>query len=1639
MFGQDHPWNTRTYGLGVNRDTDGELISPEEASALDSFNMIGDDGRRDKIKGEEITFPNIDNRCIGGTGLPVSGDLFCIGSRIVNRKLFEVVCDKNEVEPTFIRIDGKIVAMSPLLPFVWNKPLQMDINDSCVGGEVFLTDFSAPPFIFSVKDLLENSGIGSDECTQKYFEEFDPSEHYLQIQGSLNRPEFLELTSEEDASIIFQTQGTNGLQEGMYTYSVQYESESGERSQRSMVTPMIPVVTRVSASGTPAYPWAFTYAKLPDPDNPSIYGTRMRLRVDNTNNYSIARIIRTKWNINDPLTSPGITEVAGFIPLSGEVVQVFEFIDKGGFEEFVPDDEDLNIMTAISKAKSVRYFNRKVHLGNVTFAEKEVADDEVEFATGSGNKKIYPAIMALNTAGHADPWHATYFRHYITQEKVGFAVIFWDGQNGFSFAKDEDFLQEYTAPKRRDLVSGNTKNISLHGIPKGSIDGGSVGYTHDVSHLRSPERKIQSDQYFNILNDGTKNGVSGSDLGHRPFGPTGHSDGDVTGLRNVINPSAIDEDPSAGLNPEISYTPKGFAPDYYAHGVALHGITKWPSWAKGFSVVRTESAKRVVAQGMAYYALRPGQSNVGTAKTPNKCWLYLPDGSPAHGIDPNILDNIINNPQDYYLEVAAPVGFFTEVYSFLGGNVNASRKIDMITYARVDREQVVDGDGLIHPQDGDIAIDGLDGYRYIGNGSWRRLGTDPQQQGVFANYGGGTTEFNITSAQLQSTDISSRSRYLEVTMDQEMFFHEYSGANYKSTDQGVRRWHEPVYIVNVIRKNAGITTQNVVEYQHTGHFQKIESLIGVGDSALLQDFPLVDDRWEDCIHYPENADPTLISESDFTSYERFIYVQDSLAIKRRWLNVKYRTLEEIEEILEDIQNNGFHEVTDASGTYSIYGVFKDTQETVLNRQSFNIRFEVLSQNYSEAYQIPQQDQKIFIAYDSRIPIQVFGGEGWVNESIWAPIDIPPDTPLFWMNRPFIFRSYFMNTNIHIVRQTTGINKIQDNDIMKFSGVSGNLPADVRQLVNMFCCETRSNLVYAHNDGAPTHRAGFPKINYVMRPYEFVYTDPLGDANDFLTNNNMFSEYFTDYDREWLYWKYGGFKIYPENNLDFSQRNKDTRVISSAPRIGFKEITEYCSRVIWSLQRATTDQRSPALRTFNELNYYDLPDDTGGINLLWSANSGNGESLYALTTHGTCLLLSDMRLLHEVSGDEIAQIGSENAGVLKHIFLDQNIGSPDEFWRGAAEHGNMLIFPNKKGVFMLVGTQLENILKTGTYENKLKPVLNAFTTGFSDHMTAGYDPEKDLYMLTVKRTTPSFNQVQQSVGKEGVYAVDSEQIEGVPDAIYDYGIPLSITGATVIIASGTDPELQQQGLFLGGYYGALLTTDVVVCVPAKSIEPVVVRYRENEGQDWAQIIIAPGSCYYFTYNLVEGPTYPYGIPHSYFTIEEYDLAGNTAEFVDDGHGTFIYSPERKKWQGVTEHRFDSYANDEEIIMGSRSGEAYTLQRGFMLNDSPIKAQMIGICNVESQWDKEFIAVRINSNVKPEKIRFYLTVDDAVADNALCEVGEDQIKNRFGYEAFIPRAQVERHRLQGRLLLYRIIHTLESEFRVVSAMTQHKRLK
>jgi hypothetical protein len=1278
---EHHQKDIRTNSSGATYDIDKELSGSEnKGTYFDSENGRvssdrGNKGSWEKIRGEELIHST-----------QQSGDWFNMCSIPVNNDKFEIWVKKNGTDDPYIAVNGQIMGQSSDMPWLYEHRIQFDENESCIGGEVMLTDFNVSPMIFSIKDIKD--AFTNGDLT--YFDDFNPDLYYINLTTPLDIPIFTGLVN---------VGGGGGLPVSSNQYSLRYVNEDGDFTNWGPLTPAIPVVQSLSAASS-QFPNIKTYGSPADLANVTSYGINLKFRVTNINNYDFIEIRRISYNTESgPDFVPQGFIVAKIDIQPGEV-SVQEFLD--------PRDSNVEIILADNEEAG--------ELGGIELANFETPSKiaDVNFLNYNG-KLIFPVVEALGKAGFSDPVTHTYKKNYPSNEKFSFAINLYDGFGGSAFTVENAGLNNVQAPSRRDVMSQDSIDLSTGSVTAAAVNS-LVTKTFEVFDHENAISKNDRCSFKNIMKKGRKwystvnelcPGVNGSwveaeEIGYNPYRPTDKNDS-VEGHNYIVNHKVRTSGDT------FNYEPKGFGCDYYSRGFAIGGIENLPSWAKSFSVVRSDRAGRVVCQGIGMYSLNKGDfasfyNNAAATKETNKLWFTSPDIESGL-IDQGILDDMSANPQNYSVQFSSPLGFFSEVFSFEKNleTSNRDRLVDMVAYARVLRD-----DGQINP--GESASMGVNGYvaynRYRNNNN--------AGQGAFNVPEGGNKEFSLGGFEFVS---DGRSSYFELETVGNIYNISNTGGagNNDFDDQGMKDFTEPFYIVNIIRNGAEVPDSNINSYYSTGHYQKIESIIGLGEGTSGQSFVLVDERWEDCI-------PSLTATGFNNTGESFLDLTDSQQSVRKCFNVTYKTPAEISVIINDISLNGFHTTP---GGVNVQGIYTHSVDA-----DGNITIE-----FDNSITIPSEDERIIIRYDKTRPIRFFGGDTVVGENTFCPIDKETDgsqsgaDEQFDFNIGFPFRKFDINPRHYIVKKANAtIDRIQNDNTLSLGFI--------RQMIIMYACESRISSALSFNGQFPSEF--YPLTNYIMRPNRWSDSSfDSGVIDDIVDDNNMQPDYFEDYPEEYNFWKFGGFRFDQQFNTDYSV--KGPKLYFSKPKVGFTEENKFCTGVAWSLPRSINQQNSPGLKNFPASNRYFVSDDNGEIKFLYDARTGGkGDNLYVVTESGTCLLLTKKAILSNISADDLTTT-SVDTFISNEYWISRSIGSDGEMWRGKAEGSvefntdggreerESLFFPNRHSVYRLTENQLAEVLKD-KYYTRMHPSLQGVSNDYDVHIAGHYDKNHNEYWL-----------------------------------------------------------------------------------------------------------------------------------------------------------------------------------------------------------------------------------------------------------------------------------------------------------------------
>lgn len=1449
MSVENLPYHINTFNAGANTSDETELVGSKAGSGehlggrnqRSAASSDGNSGASEKIKGENLFYQR-----------NVPGAYKCTGAITVNGDIVEFWASSNPLtEFPFVRVNGVVTLLSVDFPIEIGFPLQLDRNENELGGEVFLTDNHTQltkvgtPMILNVKDMVDALTLNPN----KYFSGFNPELYSVNLFIPLDIPVFLETVN---------VGGGGGLPPGSYAYQLRYSNNDGDRTNISQRTPLIPIVEAISSKSL-QYPGVKTYGQDSNPDFGTRYGIKIRFRVTNLAGYDFIEIIRTSYNTNGGINFVPSPIIVAKIDIFDGEISVRDFTDpvESNTKLILTDETTTKEITYINSAKAIRYFDRRLVLMNIELASKESA---LEFTELNG-KQMFPVIEPLGTIGFNDPYNFVYKKADMHGERVGYGVQLYDGVGGRGFTTKVPQGINYQMPNRRDTTSTETNLYSY--IVSNPSDGthiacvktlnieNVISYTHEVFEHYQCIAKSDLCSFKNIYHNKKIDFIEGIKLVstvkqdcdetdgeieshgakvsaglsvspfYNVFTPVRQNDTDVDGHNYVVNTmicknfSLLVVVPGVQPVDRTDYRPQIFGPNYYSQGMALTGVSNFPAWAKSFSVVRTPPAQRVIAQGIGVYKLIPADyAPFGTAvhlaeKDTDRFWFFSPDIE--NGIvNGKLIDDIIASPESYQLQFVSPLGFASEVYSVDVNNIpydfGRDRSVDIIAYARMMRDKT--GVWNINPdENSDMGIDGGDGYRYVGYERFRNeSGAKPH---IFSNGDMGNNLIDIIDVKRVS---EGRGTYMMIQIDRtkygDLYWNAGTNGNSNFEDEGMRNFTEPFYMVNIVANGENVRDQNIENYRITSHYQKLESIIGQGNGLLNQKFPLVDERWEDCISAPFQAHST-------SSTPRYLYIKNPTTnVIKKWVNVTF---------LSSIDRNIIALAISSSGSYT--GVFGTGVQGMYTHENVNNRLWTIVFNVSGYY--PLQNELVLVRYDNTAPIRFWGGDTVVGESIFAPIDREAsanslaNVPVigdvvaaenqFPFGIGFPYRLWKMNPRYYQVKRTKGTNIIQDRNW----GYLGY----IRQMCIMFTVESRIATPYAHNNDYPLQF--FPNTNYVIRPLRW-------DDDLSLSDNNIAPQYAEDYGEvEKSYWKYGGFRFRQNINPDYS--NVPPKEFVSRPKFGFKDKTKFYTRIMWSLPRQINQQNTPGLKTFPANNSFDIDDWGGEIKRAWAATSDKGWNLYAIVDSGICLLLTKKSILSDLNAGQLGYMAADTF-IKEQYWIEGEVGMSDELWRTAVEEfvnqtmadgteirNEALFFLNDDSAFRVVSNEVKDIGRANYHNTLFKKLIQEIKPGYESNICAVYDKLHEEYYVHVDN--------DRGISRTEVFSQKKTSWNGYYD--YKFDVMVNNVNQTFGFRNGETYELGVGNIINGNNVTYEITT---VAAPKQFNDKEYTRVKINTGEE-----------------------------------------------------------------------------------------------------------------------------------------------------------------------------------------------------------------
>lgn len=1299
-----YPWHRKGFSKGILNAKDLDTVSKSgDLSYHDAENLViskGSPGRLEVIGGESILYDMLNNSDTGDIGVNdgkyYSDRLFfnsnwdCSGSIVTQVNGVEKIVEfwnwvsyKTNPQPgdpesldSFIRVDGVIVAQNPYIKF--GSRLSVDENG---GGVVFCTDGVDSPMFFNVSDLIDRIG------TDYYYNGFSRSFNTVISQSIGNFPIFISLVDENsDADYVFN--GESGLKNGKYMYSVRYGTSLGEYSQWSHSTPLIPVVQKAKNLSN-KYLDVGTYGGDPGIESP--LGINLLYRINNQSSYEFIQIKRTEYEggLQSGYT-PQASVIIGHIPVYIGQIEIVSIIDYGGDEGSVGVVEDTNSIASISTAETIKYYNNRLWLFNVTTPEVSIDGSIVKtFIDGS---YIKPIVKCVGRDGFSNIKNHVYNASYMSGEKYGMAVVCFDDSFANSFAIQISEDGGFKFPERREQMPDENANLSLflNEIPEAATMLGLVDKCYE--------------KHDNI-EDVSSDGELSIELPAKIIHP-----------KNIYDESVNFGKTTLGAYRDIAveeFDPKGYGSRMFSMGFAINGVdidllkSKFPT-VSSFGVVRTDPARRVVAQGLGVFDFQHETFNTtGVNKRyKNRIIFYSSDMSTDRGISQSNLVEYIKT--HCKIQLVSAVGYFPDVFNCqrLENWGTDESVIDLILNATI----IKDANGDINLNDWNMGIPDLTNsgkYGYVGFGRYRNNdGMCSGSSGDF-NFKENNIEGNISGSKgiIDIVDIRhcsevvgkeswvGRGEWWEIELAENIFFTDEmlsSGSVYAGySNAGAKAIHEPVYIVNIINELAAIGSSELTPFYNTGCFVKIESQMhkvapdesnkGV-DNLTVQ---LVDERWEDCFSYSLGTNSPMVG----ILYERT--VDDAIKV---WIDETYMDKSNVALVKNKIKQFGHYNTSLFGGEYNVFGFYKHRVVDDVYYVDFN------SVDVDGLFFKPDSFSIILCRYNSDRPIRVFGGDTFINYSMFAAMDMKSDyqenhPKLLEVTRvPLMYSAYRFKTEL----LWDNVNNYPYDDYVGWARW-------LRQLVYRFISENRMNVAldYEYDDGVSySNQRVYPKINYIIRP-----TPMLTDGNLDTEWTNASDDYKVAFPEENELWRYGGIRFSPLSNFDYT--HKDTSLVYTVSPETTDVIRVAPNRMMFSLK--SIPGVSVGYRSFIPSNYYDLNHDGGGIIGAAQSEDGSGGNLHVFTNKGVAIIIVDKRLISSLQGDPDNLILSDESTIVTgEYWLTKNIGVSLLFKKTISSIGFGVVFCNDIGVFLISDGKIIRMSDT-YYDEIYKKISNQNNT------------------------------------------------------------------------------------------------------------------------------------------------------------------------------------------------------------------------------------------------------------------------------------------------------------------------------------------
>jgi hypothetical protein len=1312
------PWFKRFFRRGVNKDLD-PLAVPED-QARDAQNMRplsvnGFAGSVTKIGGEAV---------LDGSNVPGQNSYTCVGAVIAGGHRVSFWASSNPgAFPPRIKIDGVVMAEHPDIPYTFNHLMQMPmtLQDGCETGLIYPVDGNAPALFWDVQDIIDNFNSGS----VKYFSGFVITSQFVNPTVPSNFPKFIGL---KDVG------APSGVPAGQVRYAIRYTFGDGDNTNIGLWTPLIPIPFSSETPTNPVSPYPGGRSTgsdpLPDPLG-TRYATVLNYRIDNYNNFTSIEIIRQAFTDGQGLFSTGDVRIVGRFNLAAQQwtpVATFQDPQDSNVSEVIPPDEVPIELLDFTKPWTSEYSASRLEYGNVQLASSIPAG--VTFREVNGNKSI-PFTKAITADvggtivpdGYNNPVHATYDRSYARGEKYGiyFSARSQTMRKFLSIPIEANVLMPY----RRDIKAGESLlysdapcwagNRTVDGVNPvtetfEAFEQGTRAKTDLLSLVNASVPAYDFTTFTGVGRIGPSLAVPSFPAGTVALAAPFDVDGVLTpGFRfdGANSPGALALwQPATNFGDSHSYnippntgrlfsatnetpifvpnTGTIFAPTPQALGVGIYGAQNLPPEIGSFSISRTAPAGRIVAQGIGIYNLST-PSGVGNCakKSTSSLRAFFPDIA-ANLVDQSSRESIEQNPGDYSIH-CVPVGFYSEVYGYHGTDEffgQRASRIDMVSYANLlhDEGQVNVGDLTPH---GAQPVGGAPPGNYTAAGWWRQI-AEPTGS-IFRQPGNdGNTLLTLSSF---TPVTSGRGQYYYITTNDDIYTTQGSIDTTTNNfgNSAVRDFHEPWYIISIVRTGAEAPNDNEVPTVDTGFNIKLDATVGIQQDANAAVYPLVDERWEDCL-------------GEFTTDYRYIWITPPTGGTEAWVC---------------ITNNAFFAIPANTATVlaAIAGGGWTSPDGILVTGLYEATRTDVRLGFAYPQFIPPAGSRINVRYNDQALLRVLGGDVTIAPAIFAPEDnllnTEPDTGgsegFSLIGCPLPYAGFQLNPRYLMPWKSAETEQ----------HINISYTETIRQWCVTFLCESRvPQALNVNIDGDIANNLPndelqfFPAKHYVIRPY--------GNTNDL---SGFYPQYSQAYPNEGSIIDYGGFRFLPGTNLIYAKQPQID--YESVPVVGYEEKLDGCNWLLASTKLNPQQQDVPGIRTFLQSGVRVISEETGPIWRIGSATHDQGQNMFIWTERAVGRILVEKNVLTGADGETVA-LQAIDVFWGQEQWLSRTTGLPKQLRNLWTRWENSFWWPDKKGFWSLPG-DFRNSISSTKYDTKVLPLLDAVPVDYDRRVCAAYDP------------------------------------------------------------------------------------------------------------------------------------------------------------------------------------------------------------------------------------------------------------------------------------------------------------------------------